>query len=76
MDIFTSIEWNKNAFNRLVLPAGIKLIDSLIRADRRDGSVIQDIIAGKDGGCIIVLHERNTVVEVSPTNNLFDGESG
>lgn len=59
VDIFTPIEWNKNAFNRFVLPAGIKLeelIDSLVRADRQAGStVIQDIIAGKG---IIVLHRR------------------
>ena len=59
VDKFTPVVWNRNAFDHLVLSTGIKqLIQSLVRADRRDGAVIRDIIAGKGGGCIIVLHGR------------------
>ena len=59
VDKFTPIAWNKAAFNQLVLPPGVKdLIHCLVRADRQDGTVIKDIISGKGGGCIIVLHGR------------------
>ena len=59
VDKFAPIVWNKNAFDHLVLPSGIKqLIKSLVRADRQGGAVIKDIVAGKGGGCIIVLHGR------------------
>jgi len=58
-DKFSPIVWNKNAFDHLVLPAGIKeLIQSLVRADRHNAAMIKDVIAGKGGGCILVLHGR------------------
>jgi hypothetical protein len=58
-DKFSPIVWNKNAFDHLVLPAGIKeLIHSLVRADRHSTDMIKDVIAGKGGGCILVLHGR------------------
>ena len=58
-DKFSPIVWNKNAFDHLVLPAGIKeLIHSLVRADRHNTDMIKDVIAGKGGDCILVLHGR------------------
>src|SRR5271154_1061274 len=52
---FKSIEWTPGAFNDLVLsPEKKELIESLVCANR-DG-LISDIIPGKSGGSIMILH--------------------
>ena len=56
---FTPVIWNKSAFNLLVLPLSTKeLVQSLVHADRTSASVIKDVISGKGGGCILLLHGR------------------
>jgi SpoVK/Ycf46/Vps4 family AAA+-type ATPase len=56
---FTPVIWNKSAFNLLVLPLSTKeLVQSLVHADRTSVSVIKDVISGKGGGCILLLHGR------------------
>jgi len=58
-DKFSPIEWNKSAFEHLVLPQTTKtLIKSLVDADRSNSEVIKDVVKGKGGGCIVILHGR------------------
>ena len=58
-DKFDPIIWNKSAFEHLVLPETTKtLIKSLVDADRANADVIKDVISGKGGGCIVILHGR------------------
>src|SRR5277367_4398824 len=58
-DKFTPIHWNKHAFEHLVLPQPTKqLIKSLLDTDRADSGVINDVVTGKGGGCVIILHGR------------------
>lgn len=58
-DKFSPIMWNKSAFEHLVLPETTKtLIKSLVDADRANADVIKDVISGKGGGCIVILHGR------------------
>jgi len=58
-DKFAPIIWNKSAFEHLVLPETTKtLIKSLVDADRAGAEVIKDVISGKGGGCIVILHGR------------------
>jgi hypothetical protein len=59
VDKFSEIEWNTRAFEHLVLPEGTKtLIKSLVDADRANADIIKDVITGKGGGCIVILHGR------------------
>lgn len=56
---FTPVNWNKSAFNLLVLPEATKeLVQSLVHVDRSSVAVVKDVIAGKGGGCILLLHGR------------------
>jgi hypothetical protein len=56
---FTPVVWNKGAFDLLVLPSATKeLIQSLVHADRSNVNVIKDVISGKGGGCILLLHGK------------------
>jgi SpoVK/Ycf46/Vps4 family AAA+-type ATPase len=58
-DQFTPIVWNKGAFEHLVLPEETKtLIKSLVDANHADADIIKDVITGKGGGCIVILHGR------------------
>jgi hypothetical protein len=58
-DKFSPIQWNSHAFQHLVLPEETKtLIKSLVDADRAGTEVIKDVITGKGGGCIVILHGR------------------
>jgi SpoVK/Ycf46/Vps4 family AAA+-type ATPase len=58
-DKFSLIVWNKSAFEHLVLPEETKtLIKSLVDADRANADIIKDVITGKGGGCIVILHGR------------------
>jgi SpoVK/Ycf46/Vps4 family AAA+-type ATPase len=58
-DKFSPIIWNKAAFEHLVLPEGTKtLIKSLVDADRAGSELVKDVITGKGGGCIVILHGR------------------
>lgn len=60
VDQFSPIIWRKDAFDHLILPQDTKdLIYALVCADRKQcGKLITDVIDGKSGGCIIVLHGR------------------
>ena len=61
IDKFSPIVWNKKAFDLLVLPQATKmLIKALVRGDSecRNVELIKDVISGKGGGCIIILHGR------------------
>jgi ATPase family associated with various cellular activities (AAA) len=56
---FTTVVWNKTAFDLLVLPRATKeLVQSLVHADRSNVNVIKDVISGKGGGCILLLHGK------------------
>jgi ATPase family associated with various cellular activities (AAA) len=56
-DKFSDIVWNMRAFERLVLSEQKKsLILSLVCADRT--AMISDVISGKAGGSIIILHGK------------------
>jgi len=56
---FSTIRWNKNAFDHLVLPETTKsLIKGLVDADRENADIVNDVISGKGGGCLIILHGR------------------
>lgn len=58
-DKFSPIVWNVSAFEHLVLPQETKtLIKSLVDADRGKTDIIKDVITGKGGGCIVILHGR------------------
>jgi len=58
-DKFSEIVWNIAAFEHLVLPQETKiLIKSLVDADRSKTDIIKDVITGKGGGCIVILHGR------------------
>jgi len=57
VDHFSPIVWNTEAFDHLVLSERQKsLIQSLVFVDR--SRLITDVVAGKAGGCIIVLHGK------------------
>jgi hypothetical protein len=59
VDKFTPVVWNSDAWKYLVLPDCTKtLIKSLVEADRTDGDIVKDVISGKGGGFIVVLHGR------------------
>ena len=54
IDLIEDVIWNKNAFDRLVLPSSTKeLIQALVTA-RISG--MQDIVANKGNGLVILLH--------------------
>ena len=51
------VEWDKKAFDRLVLDAKTKeLIYALVDVQNSGGNKIHDIIKGKGNGLIILLH--------------------
>src|SRR5579859_853429 len=56
-DQLTEIHWDSNAFKHLVLPEKKKtLVKSLIDADHDD--MITDVVWGKSGGFLVVLHGK------------------
>lgn len=56
VDNFHPVDWNKKAFDRLVLPSQTKeMIRSLIEV-QMTAKKMDDIIAGKGNGLIILLH--------------------
>jgi SpoVK/Ycf46/Vps4 family AAA+-type ATPase len=56
---FSPIKWDKAAYKHLVLDETTKeLIKALVEADREDAKMVGDIITGKGGGCIVILHGR------------------
>jgi SpoVK/Ycf46/Vps4 family AAA+-type ATPase len=57
VDQFSPVKWDKGAFRHLVLHETSKdLIKALVEADRADAATIKDVITGKGGGCIVILH--------------------
>src|SRR5271169_6398581 len=58
-DKFSQIQWNKQAFEHLVPPQNTKaLVKSLVEGDGADSATVRDVIPGKHGGCIVILHGR------------------
>jgi len=55
VDQISNVKWNKGSFDRLVLPAKTKELIQALVAVQTSGKM-QDIIAGKGNGLIVLLH--------------------
>jgi AAA+ superfamily predicted ATPase len=57
VDGISDIEWDIEAYQKLVLPEDTKrLVKSLVQACRTDSKLIKDIISTKGSGVVFVLH--------------------
>jgi len=57
VDGISEIEWDTDAYQKLVLPEDTKrLVKSLVQACRTDTKLIKDIISTKGSGVVFVLH--------------------
>jgi SpoVK/Ycf46/Vps4 family AAA+-type ATPase len=57
VDGINPIEWDVEAYNKLVIPEDTKkLVKSLVQACRTDSKLVKDIISTKGSGVVFVLH--------------------
>jgi len=56
VDNLREIEFDKDAFEKLVLPPKQKALILALVQSSSDGAIFSDLISGKGGGCIFLLH--------------------